>query len=809
MAARISSGDIFRLAVCVFLVTLASLMTELALTRVFSVLLWYHFAFLVISLALVGLSAGAIGVYLVSGRSGAAEDVPGGGRDAVAWLAVASALAAAASVTLLAMLRMDEEISAAMLGKIVLACVASAVPFAAIGATTSLAIRRVPHRVSLLYGADLLGAAAGCLLYVPVAAAAGAPLVVLVAAGTCAVAALLVAHRRRVQVTAAIVLLALIGLAAVMQSSGRFDLRYAKGRARDLADIRWNAFSRVAVWKHDQQESFTRGISSRYNEVPALEEYAIDIDAGANTPLLRKPRDPSELEFLRYDLTSLPFSLVTPTDTLVIGPGGGRDVVMALEHGAEHVTAVEINPDIVDLVRNKYGEYTGHLYSRPDVEVIVRDGRSFVLADRRQYDLIMLSLVDTFAASAAGAMSLSENLLYTTDALEDYFERLKPGGVVSFTRWVWEPDRETIRLVSVAREVLARRGVAEPERHIAVVSQRNLGAVMISKSPLSDAQVQRLRERVEALDFVPLHLPGEQLDTPMSGLARTDDPDAFIARYPFDISATTDNRPFFFFTLRLRDVARVLSMPGGRSQNIGVLVLLLVAAVVTVMAVLFTLVPLWVAHRRGGPPTGAAGGEVRVRWGPLIVYFIGLGVGFMLIEIPLLQHFILVTGHPSASLSVVLFSLLLGGGLGSLWTGRWPHDGRSTTRRLTIMFIIIVALLAAISFGTPRALPIVAAWPMAARAALAAAAMLPMGFCLGTFFPSGLRLLGDRGDLLPWAIALNAVASVLGSVTAMILGIAGGFAIAMACGVGVYVIALLAVRKLAQAPVAIPAPSLA
>lgn len=807
-APRISPA---RLAAGVLLLTLGSLLTELSLTRVFSVLMWYHLAFLAISLAMVGLSAGAVSVYVFPRLSAGGNERVGG---RLALSAVLAGACTAVALLLMLRVRLTEQINAGTLVCVVFVCVLGALPFLFIGFTTSLAIREAGAKVSLVYAADLAGAALGCLLFVPAVNRLGAPLTIFAGGVGCAAAAVLFAPagaRSRFASAAAVLLLAGGGL--ILDRAGLLEIGYAKGHERNDLAVRWNAFSRVAVWERPTDRSFTAGISDAYTKPIEVEKLVIDIDAGANTPILQAPRDPADLDFLSHDLTSLPFTMVRPQHTLVIGPGGGRDVVLALREGSRQVTAVEINPDIVDLVRNTYGEYSGRIYDRPGVEVVVRDGRSFIQSDPRQYDLIMLSLVDTFAASAAGAMSLTENLLYTREAFDAYLSRLTPGGAMSFTRWVWNPERETLRIVALARASLERAGAADPSRHILVASQNNLGCTVISRAPLNDEQVARARQKIEAMGFTLLYAPGDDAPSddasrngpsgaatrpaptagPIRELVTTPDPEAFYAAYPFDVRPPTDNRPFFFFTLRPRDVLRVLSMPEGRAQNIGVLIVATVAVAVAALAVVFVVGPLVL---RGG--LSAVRG--RLPFGAFVLYFLALGVGFMLVEIPMMQGFTLFLGQPSASLSVVLFALLAGGGLGSFWTRAWPDRPAALRRRLACAAVGALALLGFILWASHDFLPARAGWGMPAKSLLTVALVAPLGVCLGTFFPTGLRVVAARdARLVPWAVGLNAVASVLGSVLALLIAITAGLWQAAAAGVAVYALVLVLFVMLTRA----------
>ena len=559
--------------------SLSLLLSELLLTRVFSVLFMYHFAFMVISLVLFGLGVGGIAVYLFPAVFGG---------DLQRRL-VTLALGFSAAVVLLVLFLFNFPLAASsgLRGTLTVALVyvAASLPFFVGGTCLSLLLSRAGQQVNRLYFVDLIGAGAGCLLIIPalnrlggvtalltasaggalaatmfavptrrvaaVSADAGrllqrtllviavgfglAALLMFVAdplasavghrlfhvhpkyanrphpfqhyfetqvepeikriaseslvplLGGCllAVAGLLGLRRLRAEASGQAVLLrqelrlvgltalaAVVGLVTLNAYTAAIRVRFAKGRVefQNLFEG-WNSFSRIAVLprRGGKENPYAWGLSPLYKG-PAGEQLALDIDSLAGTPLVKFDGDPKspELEHLRHDITALAYVLRGGRNTLVIGPGGGRDVLTALTFGSSNIAAVELNPIIVDVVNNHFGDFTGRLYQRPEVHLTIDDGRHFVRTTGQTFGLVQLALVDTWASTAAGAFALSENTLYTTEAFKDYLNRLEPDGVLTVTRWMESPPRETLRVVSLAREALHELGVDDVRGRVMV-----------------------------------------------------------------------------------------------------------------------------------------------------------------------------------------------------------------------------------------------------------------------------------------------------------------------------------------------------
>ena len=765
----------------------AILMTELALTRIFSVTMYYHFAFLAISIALFGLSASGVLVYVTRDRLTRFETP--------ALLTAAALLQALVTIGALACLvriRVGLNYSVSNLALMLAIYALAALPFLAGGAVISIALTRLSGRINLVYGADLLGAAAGCLVLIPLLNWLGAPGVVLTSAALALTAAICFAPpSRRPQLIVGVLVMFSLPAAAQATGAAPFDVRDTKGHEGDrVLFSKWNSFSRVAVYDREHGDW---SLSPRFDGKRG-DSLFMDIDSAASTPILHGTGNPQDAKYLRYELTAFAYHLVERPggfSSLVIGPGGGRDLLSALVFGARRVDGVEINPIIArDVMLGRFREYSGDVYAHPNVHVHVDDGRSFVRRSHSKYDVIQASLVDTWAATAAGAYTLTENSLYTTEAFGEYIDHLTDSGFLTITRWAFDG----LRLVTLAQDACAARGL-DAARHLAIIRHDRVATFMLKKTPISPAETERLLTLADELGFEVLYAPGRaggggaQDPTEMrrSGTSTADyarlitatDRNAFLASYPLDVTPTTDDRPFFFHTTRLRDQ---LNVAFGRSMLFGngLSALLTLMGISLLLVILFIVGPLLFSGKR--PAEG---------WGTWLLYFGALGAGFMLLEVALLQRFVLLLGHPVYSLTVTLFSLLLGTGIGSILSRRIAPGHVRAAALQALAAVIVVALLAALLLTS--AIDVAVPWPLPVRAVVAALVLIPLGVLLGTPLPAGMRLVAaSKPDLIPWGWGMNGALSVLGATTAIFIAMNWGFSDTLMAAALVYGVGLVA-----------------
>jgi spermidine synthase len=762
------------------LTSFAALLLELALTRLFSVVLFYHFAFLAISIALLGLGAGGVFAYLLKIRLAGTDTRTLAGR-----LCMTNAVVVLVVLEVVLHVPVALQVSWANFARLTALYLAAAVPFFLTGLLFAVVFARETRRIPRLYGADLCGGALACLAVVPLLNWVGGPNVILVAGATMAAAGTIWAEFRSLRRNAALLALALLALIGANHSGRLIDVVYAKGMFRDPAWVefaRWNALSRVEVDNQGQSK-------------------AVVIDADASTYIMNADVAQWHTTEWEHDLMSAPPALANVLrphgEFAIIGPGGGVDVLRAVANGSPSVTGIEINPIIATtIMRERYADYSQHLYDRPDVHIHVTDGRSFLRSTPQHFDVVQMTLVDTWASTAAGAFALSENNLYTVEAFREYFDHLNPDGMIAITRWEFRHPREALRVVAVAMEALHRLGVANPARNFIVASQGSLDedgipvVVLAKKTAFTRAEeVSVARHLDDYTELEPLYLPSDPGQNPFSDLIASNDPYGFARGYAYNVSPVTDNAPFFFFTLK---PAQILGEKGLREGidwkvNLGVLVLLLVLVISLVAVLAFLVLPLALKSRKA-----------RQSSLPLL-YFIAVGLGYIMVEIAFIQRFVLFLGHPTYALTVVIFLLMLSSGAGSLFSRLWLPR---TDLGWVPLVLVIVTLLADIFF-LPSRLAGLVGMGLGYRLLVSGVLLVPLGFVMGMPFPTGLRAFaalpapefpagqGASDNSVEWAWAMNAAASVLGSVLAMVIAIQFGLTVTLACGGAAYLLALL------------------
>jgi hypothetical protein len=773
-----------RLALGLFLLSAGVLSYELLLMRIFSVLMWYHFASLAIGLALLGLGAGGVAVGLFprlrrpSTVGFGAVGFGAGVLLLLGFLASVSSSPELARATLAPFhqpfyrpfARPDVEAAAgSFFLRLAGLAVLTGLPFLGAGLSTAAALARAAPRVHRLYGATFLGSAAGCLGALGLLTAASAPAALGVSASLgFAGAACLWVGRRGAGACGALVAASIL-LSVSTEATGAAEIPFAQGRFEPkLLAVRWNPMSRVAAFPltaADVQRPF--GLSAAYRG-PIPPQIGLVVDDSGYTNLYEGRASRENPEYYRSNLVALPFHLRPEARSLLLGPGGGKDLWIALSFPGGEIRAVEINPQVVEMAQEVFGEFTGRPYADPRVRLSVSDARRFAALDRGHYDVIGASAVFGRLPPAAGAFTLSEDLLHTREAFRAYWERLSPNGILSVTRFAYE--QRALRLAALARATLDEAGVATPGAHVRVLADRGLANVMLSRSPFSPEDDRLLAGLAAELGFSFLYPAGEE--TALTRIVEGPDPARAVAELPFDVSPSPDDRPFFYFTLRPRDFLRadLPERPGFDNQGAAILRgAFLGLGAVTLCAIIFPL-----AAFRGRPGRGA---------GPALLFAGAIGVGFMALEIGTMKRVSLFLGHPVYAASATLFGFLLGGGAGSLCARPF---GRS--RRLLGAALVSAAALGLLhAFGTPAVLggALGAAAPV--RWALAAALILPLAFALGLGFPAGMALLGrTSSEILPWAWGVNGAASVLGSLGAVLVAMAFGYTATLSAGAALY-----------------------
>ncbi len=740
------------------------------MTRIFSVVFYYHFAFLAISIALFGLGVGGVLSYVVASWRAPLAYKLGGLSLANAGLIV---------LALAAILGQGNQISA---WDYALIYFTTSLPFIVSGIVLSLAVSETIERINRVYFADLFGAACGCMLLWPLLELLDGPSAVVSAGAIFAAAGAIwftIAGSVRGRVLSVALALALVAFLTYNKHHDLIGIHHAKEHT--LANetfVKWNSFSRIAI-EHD----------------PAGSD-SIRIDADAQTGIANfdfADLKPGQRDALLLDGPALPYAIRPGAKALIIGPGGGWDVSRALATGSRDITAVEINPIIArTIMQQRFPNLSGGLYLRPDVHVEVEDGRSFVRRSQNRYQVVQATLVDTWASTAAGAFALTENNLYTTDAVSDYLSHLTDDGMVAFTRWGFDPPRESLRLVSLAIRALDRLGEGGAAARVIVGrkgSVKGWGAqdtVLIARKPFSAGDIDRALACLHASNLEAVYYPGSTAPNPFHDLLLTSNPADYERNYRFDITPVTDNRPFFFYTVQPRDLVdfmRNASKTAADYNAVNRAVPLLFGLMgISLAATLLILIlpPLVLGTSLPSRP------GVRV----FLLYFLFIGAGYILIEVALIQKFVLFLGQPVYALTVVIFSMLASSGLGSAFSRQVIGEREGRLIKVLGCVALLAALLALVASQTMTAL----LWlPIQLKIALTVAMLTPLGFAMGMPFPAALRRLEEwHAPSVRWAWSLNAASSVLGSVGSLMCAIYLGLAQTLIIG-GLFYLAALGV----------------
>ena len=774
------------------LVSAGVVLSEVSLTRLFSVTIWYHYSFVAVSLALLGMTSAAVLIHRSRGRR--LETIIEEYHPLIPMLAgylLVLGLSAYLAIDCRGTFMEDSSSPFRLLPTLLF------LPgFFFAGLLLCWLITRYARDIDRLYFADLLAAGLGGAGSVLLLHMFSGPIVVGIAAVliACACPSLLVARRDRgvCWVRMPIFLSVLVLAVVVGGQTGLFTVRYTKDydeQSLEKVHEKWSALARITVFRHQwfkKDKPYGWGLSKRYAGPPA-DEMWLEQDASAGSPIVGTDGDLSKLEFLDWDVTAAAYSIRGYDRVAVIGLGGGRDALTALRHGATAVWGVEINPDIVDLITNRFADFVGHVFDGPPVNVVVADGRTFMEQTKESFDLIQISLIDSWAASAAGAYILAENNLYTVEAFESYLDRLGDDGVLTVSRWsLTTVPGEVIRLVAVALEALKLSGVEDPSRHVAVVRGELVGTVLVKATPFREPEIERLAGYCDKMGFESLYLPGLEggLQSVALVVEHWEDLDGFLAQLPYDFSPPTDDKPFFFLMLKPLDALlfAAFTWDTGLKQNFAAVrtlyVLFFVLLVIVLLAVLWPACRMRKNREMKHSPVTAS------------LLFMFLGLGFMLVEIPLIQKLVLVLGHPVYALSVVLTSLLVFTGFGAAFSRRLVHGGRNPARRLAAAMCVLVALLLVLFAGGLLSHELLVL-PTFARFSICIACTGLAGFLMGLSFPSAILALeqgGDRGAI-PWLWAVNGAAGVLGSVLAFAVALLGGFAAAITAGAVCYLLA--------------------
>jgi hypothetical protein len=782
------------------LVAAATLMMEIALVRLFSVTMWYHFSFMIISIALFGF--GASGAFLTVFRKFFEKDV----RRSASIISILFSVLSIIALLVISRYSLDPfrimDDPGAML-RLSASYTVLTLPFLVSGLCTGLLLSTMPAHVGAIYFFNLFGSSAGCLAVVfaiPLLAPSGT---IVLAAVMGALAAFFFIGFQNRKMAAVVLIFAVMEIFFLAKVNSLISFRVAPSKTmiRDMAETKqkpafstWNVISRLDVMEA-KGRYYAPGFAGGLGREKFPDQAFIYIDADAIAPItnFEKAKQHADL-FLRIP-ASVVYRLKPNPSVCIIGSGGGFDVLTSLlTTQPKHITAVEINPDIARIVKEDYGNYSGRIYDLPNVTLRIAEGRTFIRNNTQVYDVIQLSLVDTWAAILSGAYSLSENYLYTKEAFTDYIGHLSRGGILTVTRWFTLPPNETLRLLSLAVSALENIGIPYPERNLVFLRSGPAAVLLVKRQAFDGTELSKIQEICKTSGFSILYAPDRKDDNIFYRFLLAENKNSFYAQYPFRVEPSTDDKPFFFhfYGFRTLGFSNVWKLSIDRN-NISYLVLFFLLIQALILSVVFILGPLF-ALKNDRPSSVARHPNVRL---PAFLYFSAIGIGFMFTEVTLIQKFILFLGNPVYSLAVILASVLVFAGVGSLFSDRLI---RQETRMTSIWFLAaLVVSLFAYALFLPSVLDTFLGWDFAPRLTVSVLLIAPLGFLMGLPFPAGMRFTGQHDpSLLPWVWGVNGCFSVLASILSVAIAMTFGFAAVLQCAAVSYLIALMALRRIGR-----------
>jgi hypothetical protein len=781
-----------RLLSILFLCSFSSLAYEVLLTRIFSIALGYHFAFMIVSIAMLGL-----------GASGTALSLFPRLKEPSRLTLYVLFVGAGISVSYLLANPIPFDPITLSWSWTPLLCVGAyyillSSPFFFTGLVIGTSFSSFSEDTNLLYGADLLGAGMGSVA-VLVLLFGVAPDRAVMAISSLALCATFLAGNKTKGAIALIVLVANVLILAFQPGFARMKIspykelemaqRYPGARKLKTIDT---PFARIDLFRSPAVR-FAPGLSFQYLEsLPEQMGFTVD---GGEMNAVTSADDPSKLAFLEFLPAALPYAIGPRERVVVLDPKGGLHVLLALRHGSKEVFKVESRPFLLEVLHNELGAFSGGIYGEKAWSKL---GRSWLRREKKGFDLIDMSLT---GAIPSGSFGMAEDYRYTVEAFREYLEHLTPQGVLSINLFILPPPRTELRLLNSLREALKEIGVVDPGLHLAAIRGWGTLCMVAKRSPLNSTEISLIKGFSKERRFDIVYYPGVKGEETNLHV-RTPSPDHFLAfqqlldparrkdfikSYLFDIEPVRDSNPFPHLYLKLKNIFKIYRAMGGKWQYfIGEGYLLPIVFIqVSLLSLALVFIPFWVA-KRAKPSNFATKPRCRTFPARTLGYFALIGLGFMFVEVALIQRFILPYENPPLAVALVLTSLLFGSGLGSLLGHRWE------THRGSYLVAVLSFLVIAYDLVLPSFLRSISSMTMPLRVALGFLTLLPLGLLMGNPFPFGLRNLGQADPaLIPWAWAVNGCFSVLAPLIAMMMAMGAGFASVLWAGAGCYLLAFL------------------
>lgn len=808
----------FPLYIGIFFFSSSVLLFQLSLMRVFSILQWNYLAFMIISIAFLGYGASGTFLSVFSSILKRAE-----GKNLYKYLLFFSLLFSLSSLlSIFVICKVPFDLYRVIMDKyqllyIVIYYLAIAIPFFFAGICISLVISKLPEKINKIYFCDLSGAAIGCISFLVLANYISLSHLLIIPPLLSFLASFLFSlklHDKRTIIYIAGIFVFII-LFSGAESFYSFPvnpykslftlLRYPNSR---IIDKQENSFARLEVVESEGVR-YAPGLSLNFSgEIPEQLGLVTDGDGLSAITRLEGEGDLEglkKIEFSDYISSALGFHLVGgKRKVLIIGPGGGLDVLGGIYNEAEEIWGIEMNPDVKILLQGNYADYSGNIYNREGIKILTGEGRSVLKGLEQKFDLIQISLIGSSNTASGGFYSISENYLYTVEAFMDFWQHLSDGGKLGITRWLKFPPREIVRLCSISLEALSRMGIEKPENHLAIIRSWGTSTLILSKEEIKEEEIKIIKDFCDRRIFDVVYFPGikeeeantnhvleqsyyyQEIDQLVNSFKENKLKD-FYDTYFFNVSAVTDNQPYFFYTLKWENIPKIIKSTANWQPLIewGNLIIFATFLQGIIFSIIFIFLPLILKR---SPVT-----KRRVKI-PFLLYFASLGLGYMLLEISFIQKFILYLTNPAYSTSIIIFSFLFFSGLGSFYSRRIE---RNYVNALKIIIFTLCGLLILYQFILPYVFNTTLKYSLLVRIFITLGLIFPLGFLMGMPFPLGIKLVNsiDKGkELIPWLWATNSFCSIIASVSAVIIAIFFGFKVVAILAASIYLFGFLSIK---------------
>jgi len=810
----------FPLYIGIFFFSTSVLLFELSLMRVFSILQWNYLAFMIISIAFLGYGASGTFLSVFSSILKIAE-----GKKLYKYLLFFSLLFSSGSllsIFVISKVPFDlyrittDRYQLIYLGIYYLAI---AMPFFFAGICISLAISKLPEKINKIYFCDLGGASIGCISFLVLANYISLSHLLIIPPLLSFLASFLFSlklkdKRSIIYIAGIFVFIILFSGAESFYSlpinpykSVFTLLRYPNSQ---IIDRQENSFARLEVVESEGVK-YAPGLSLNFSgEIPEQLGLVTDGDGLSAITRLEGENDLESLEkieFSDYISSALGFHLIgDKRKVLIIGPGGGLDILGGIYNKAEEIWGIEMNPDVKILLQNNYADYSGNIYNREGIKILTGEGRSVLKGLEQKFDLIQISLIGSSNTASGGFHSISENYLYTVEGFIDFWQHLSDGGSLSVTRWLKFPPREIVRLCSISLEALSRMGIERPENHLAVIRSWATSTLILSKKEIGEEEIRIIKDFCDKRNFDTVYFPGikeedaninhileqsyyyQEIDQLVNSF-KGDELKDFYDSYFFNVSAVTDNQPYFFYTLKWENIPKIIKSTANWQPLVewGNLIIFVTFIQGIIFSIIFIFLPLILKRF---PATKR---KAKV---PFLLYFASLGLGYMLLEISFIQKFILYLTNPSYSTSIIIFSFLFFSGLGSFYSKKMEKNYIGSLKIIILTLCVILLLYQII---LPHIFNTTLKYSLLVRILITIGLIFPLGFLMGMPFPLGIRLVssinqGKEKGLIPWLWATNSFCSIIASVSAVIIALFFGFRVVATLAILAYLFGFLSIN---------------